>query len=65
VIQDVFESAGFEVDLLEYCDELGNFHGKDWNSEDGFIYRSKRFDHRNTNGEIRMMSLIIDAQKPL
>jgi predicted SAM-dependent methyltransferase len=65
VIQDVFESAGFEVDLLEYCDEEGNFHFKDWNPENGFIYRSKRFDHRNTNGEIRMMSLIIDAQKPL
>jgi predicted SAM-dependent methyltransferase len=65
VIQDVFESAGFEVHLLEYCDEEGNFHFKDWNSEDGFIYRSKRFDHRNTNGEIRMLSLIIDAQKPL
>lgn len=64
VIQDVFASAGFEVDLLEYCDELGNFHCKDWNPEDGFIYRSKRFDHRNANGEIRMMSLIIDAQKP-
>jgi predicted SAM-dependent methyltransferase len=61
----VFESAGFTVELLEYCDEQGNFHFKDWNPEDGFIYRSRRFDHRNTNGEIRMVSLIIDAQKPL
>jgi len=65
LIKEVFESAGFAVELLEYCDEEGNFNFKDWDPEKGFIYRSKRFDHRNTEGEIRMMSLIIDAQKPL
>ena len=27
----VFEQAGFEVELLEYCDENGNFHYKYWN----------------------------------
>ena len=26
----VFESAGFEVSLLEYCDEQGDFHYKEW-----------------------------------
>ncbi|WP_438824444.1 hypothetical protein [Bacillus sp. JJ864] len=43
----MFEEAGFEVKLLEYCDENGEFHYNDWNEKDGFIYRSKRFDHRN------------------
>ncbi len=31
---DVFEKAGFEVELLEYCDESGKFHYKYWNEQD-------------------------------
>ncbi len=61
----VFESAGFTVELLEYCDAHGHFHFRDWNPADGFIYRSKRFDHRNKNGRLNMVSLIIDAKKPV
>jgi len=64
LLQDVFASAGFAVDLLEYCDEQGVFHYRDWDPADGFIYRSRRFDHRNQGGEIRVVSLIIDAVKP-
>jgi predicted SAM-dependent methyltransferase len=48
----MFRSAGFEVSLLEYCDEEGNFHYNPWNEKEGFIYRSMRFDHRNQNGEL-------------
>lgn len=59
----MFEKAGFTVELCEYCDEKGHFHFRDWNPEDGFIYRSKRFDHRNKNGMLNMVSLIIDAKK--
>lgn len=62
---DIFESAGFEVDLLEYCDEQGRFHYNQWDPEDGFIYRSLLCDHRNRNGKINFVSLIIDANKPL
>lgn len=58
-----FEKAGFKVDLLEYCDEEGEFHYKYWNEKYGFIYRSKRFDHRNKNGKLEFASLIIDAKK--
>ena len=61
----VFEKAGFVVDLLEYCDENGDFHYKYWNEQDGRIGRSMRFDTRNKNGNLGMVSIIIDAKKPL
>jgi predicted SAM-dependent methyltransferase len=60
----MFESAGFEVQLLEYCDENGEFHYNYWDEAKGFIYRSKRFDHRNQNGQLGFVSLILDAIKP-
>jgi predicted SAM-dependent methyltransferase len=61
---DVFRSAGFEVDLLEYCDERGRFHYNQWNPDDGPVYRSLRSDHRNRGPEIGFVSLILDARKP-
>lgn len=62
---DVFESAGFEVDLLEYCDENGRFHYHQWDIADGPIYRSLRNDHRNKEDEIKSVSIILDAKKPI
>lgn len=61
----VFEEAGFQVDLLEYCDEDGDFHYKYWNEVDGMIGRSFRFDTRNSLETLGMVSIIIDAKKPL
>jgi predicted SAM-dependent methyltransferase len=61
----VFESAGFQVSLLEYCDEKGDFHYTYWNVEDGKIGRSFRFDTRNSIDKIGMVSIIIDAKKPI
>ncbi|HJZ49809.1 MAG TPA: TIGR03668 family PPOX class F420-dependent oxidoreductase [Roseiflexaceae bacterium] len=61
---DVFTSAGFEVDLLEYCDAYGRFHYNQWDPESGVIYRSLRFDHRNQHGKLGSVSLILDARKP-
>ncbi|MCQ6564116.1 class I SAM-dependent methyltransferase [Paenibacillus mendelii] len=63
-IQSMFEEAGYEVQLLEYCDDNGNFHYNEWDETKGFIYRSKRFDHRNKDGQLGFVSLIIDARKP-
>ena len=59
----VFEQAGFEVELLEYCDENGDFHFKYWNEADGKIGRSLRFDTRNSPEKLGMVSIIIDAKK--
>lgn len=64
-IKEVFEIAGFCVELLEYCDEKGNFHYKYWNEEDGKIGRSFRFDTRNSKENLGMVSIIIDAKKQL
>jgi predicted SAM-dependent methyltransferase len=61
----VFEQAGFVVNLLEYCDEDGVFHYTYWNEQDGMIGRSYRFDTRNTGDKLGMVSIIIDAKKPL
>lgn len=59
----VFAQAGFEVELLEWCDEEGRFHYKYWNEADGRIGRSLRYDTRNVDGKLGMVSLIIDAKK--
>ena len=61
---DVFSEAGFEVDLLEYCDDEGRFHYNQWDIERGLIYRSLMFDHRNRDGSLGFVSLIVDAIKP-
>ena len=61
---DVFTSAGFAVDLLEYCDDQGRFHYRQWETATGPIYRSLLLDHRNRNGAIGFVSLILDARKP-
>ena len=61
---DVFRRAGFDVDLLEYCDNDGRFHYNQWNPDEGPIYRSLRSDHRNRGSELGFVSLIIDARKP-
>lgn len=61
----VFEAAGFLVELLEYCDEEGNFHYVHWNDADGYIGRSLFHDTRNSPEKLVMPSIIIDAKKPL
>ena len=62
---DVFTSAGFTVDLLEYCDERGRFHYHQWDASRGPVYRSLLMDHRNRHGTLKFASLILDAHKPL
>ncbi|CAG9621525.1 class I SAM-dependent methyltransferase [Sutcliffiella rhizosphaerae] len=62
-LQQMFVLAGFEVRLLEYCDEEGHFHHTNWNREDGIIFRSKQFDPRNQGEQLVSPSLIVDAVK--
>jgi len=61
---DVFRGAGFAVDLLEYCDPAGRFHYHQWDPARGQIYRSLRVDHRNRDGALKSVSIIVDAVKP-
>jgi predicted SAM-dependent methyltransferase len=64
LLSDVFTSAGFSVDALEFCDAHGRFHYRHWDYESGPIYRSFRSDHRNKNFALGFTSVIIDAHKP-
>ena len=64
LLTDVLSSAGFAVDLLEYCDAAGRFHYHQWDPATGPVYRSLRFDHRNQGGKLGFVSLIADAVKP-
>lgn len=61
---DVFTAAGFAVELLEWCDEVGVFHHREWDPADGHVGRSLRFDTRNQGGQLGMVSIILDARKP-
>lgn len=53
------------MEMLEYCDEQGVFHYKYWNEADGKIGRSFRFDTRNSSENLGMVSIVIDAKKPI
>lgn len=62
-LSELFISNGFSVDLLEYFDEKGQFHFKEWDVKDGFIKRSSRYDRRNKQNKLSYTSLIIDLKK--
>lgn len=59
----LLEEAGFLVEKLEWFDETGRFHYREWNPEDGYIARSTRFDERNRTYSTTYTSVIIDARK--
>jgi len=61
-LSDAFRAAGFSPVLLEYYDEQGKFHYQDWDSKDGHIIRSRRYDKR-FNSPLGYSSLIIDGVK--
>lgn len=51
----------YEVELLEYFDESGEFHRIAWKAEDGFVQRSADNDLRNRGHPLSYTSLILDA----
>jgi predicted SAM-dependent methyltransferase len=62
---DVFTAAGFEVFPKEYFNESGYFVENHWAESEGMICRSKRFDARNKDGQLRYTSIVLDAVKPI
>ena len=50
-LREMFETAGFEVRLLEYYDENGIFRDNEWDGADRIIFRSK-----NMTREIKEIS---------
>ena len=61
-LSTVFKEAGFTPRLLEYYDENGQLHYNEWDSKDGHVIRSKRYDKR-FNEPLGYSSLIIDGIK--
>jgi len=61
--RQLFEEAGFQVTLYEYFDEEGKFHAAPWETAQGTIRRSWRFDKRNAAGRLSYTSIILDAVK--
>jgi predicted SAM-dependent methyltransferase len=59
-IKKLFDSD-FKIELLEYFDFKGNFHYIKWDINDGQIIRSKFYDPRNDNDQIKYTSVIVDA----
>ncbi|MFH1827618.1 MAG: hypothetical protein ABH812_04325 [bacterium] len=60
---DLFKSVGFSVNLFEYFDNKGKFRYTNWNPNEGMIYRSAKFDKRNSSGTLAYTSIILDAKK--
>lgn len=63
-LRDLLTRVGFSVELMEYWDEEGRFHWRDWAWKDGYVSRSFRFDKRNRDGRPNYTSLMVDAFKP-
>lgn len=63
ILQELLESVGFKVELLEYWDKNGEFNFIDWENNSGKINRSSRYDRRNSTGKLNYTSLIVDAIK--
>lgn len=59
----LFSENSFEINLLEYFDENGEFQTKPWDLNDGYVHRSIRYDERNRDGNPNYTSLILDAIK--
>ena len=63
--RETFQKAGFEIRLLEYFDERGEFHFDEWDPAEGKIVRSSRFYDGHQFGKYKYRSLILDAIKPM
>ena len=63
-LRALLATAGFEVRLVEWWDESGQFHAEPWFPEQGYIVRSATHDPRNQDGALRYTSLIVDGTKP-
>ncbi|ETZ24446.1 hypothetical protein [Pedobacter sp. V48] len=61
-LSKAFQESGYRVNLLEYYDENGQFHFNEWDSKDGHVIRSKRYDKR-FNEPLGYSSLIVEGIK--
>ena len=60
-IGDLMQEQGWRFELLEYFDAAGQFHQREWSTDDGFVGRSAEHDNRNAEGRLNYTSLIVDC----
>lgn len=60
-ITRILSEEQYDYNLLEYFDELGQFHRLLWETNDGLVQRSADYDPRNKDYPLLYTSLIIDA----
>ena len=62
----LLESVGYKVSPLEYFDAQDRFHAVVWDQQEGFVFRSARFnrDEPFRRDGVYYTSLIVDAHKP-
>lgn len=61
LIGELMREQGYQFELLEYFDAVGQFHQSAWNADDGFVGRSAAHDERNAGGQLLYTSLIVDC----
>jgi predicted SAM-dependent methyltransferase len=63
-LSEIFKETGFKVVPLEFWDDMGNFHKKEWETKWGKVLRSRDFDSRNSSQKApSYSSIIIDCFK--
>lgn len=61
LIGELLQEQGYRHELLEYFDQAGQFHQRDWSAEEGLVSRSADHDERNADGRLNYTSLIVDC----
>ena len=61
-MSELLDGAGWRYELLEYFDELGQFHIRPWDARDGLVRRSALNDPRNRERPQAYTSLIVDIR---
>jgi predicted SAM-dependent methyltransferase len=64
ILEAAMREAGLVPEVLEHWDAGGEFHAKEWDSADGKVVRSLKYDSRNASGALKYTSLIVDGVKP-
>jgi len=64
VLEAAMREAGLVPEVLEHWDTRGKFHAKEWDTADGKVVRSQKYDPRNAGGALKYTSLIVDGVKP-
>lgn len=61
IMSHILAAQGYDCRLLEYFDKKGEFHALTWDTEDGMIRRSAKYDPRNKEKPLSYTSLIFDC----